>query len=373
MTEHVAAAELEERTIRYADLEPDDAAFIDTRLEGSKGKVNYPLIGAGVSENPNQQIPVNEPHGFALGAAVMGEGVVNSLHLHFTAEVFMCFGGEWQFRWASEEVDGEAVVRDGDVISIPTWVFRGFTSLSDDAWLYTALGRDRSGGLIWYPDVLERAGELGMYLTTDGRIIDRGPGAPEPSDETLVTPMTEDELASLRDVSVEEMRQRLARPDDLEWSQRPFLDSTLPGGGAELAIVVGYGITQDRDQHPRLVEPHGLTLAWLRADPGNGMLVHRHDRAQAVIVKHGHWRVACNTGDAEVAVEVGPFDTVSLPPGSWRRFEVVGDEPAQLAVITQGDGQVPIEWHPDVVNAAREDDVAVDANGYVAPAHLIGA
>lgn len=365
------AEELERRTIRYDHLVPDEAAFIDTRLPGSDKKLNYPLIGAGVSENEKQVVPVTDPHGFSLGAAVMPAGVTNSLHLHFTAEVFMCFGGEWRFRWGIDGADGEVMVREGDVISIPTWIFRGFTSESDDSWLYTALGRDRSGGLIWAPSVLERAAELGMYLTAENRILDVGPGNPPPDDARLVEPLAEEDFDVLRSVDPDEMRQRLARPEDLEWSDRPFLDSTLPEGGAELAIVVGYGLTEDRDQRPRVHEPHGLSLAWLRAEPGRGLSTHRHDAAQAVIVKDGRWKVTLNHGDDEVDVEVGPYDTVSVPAGAWRRFQSVGDEQGQLAVITEGDGKVAIDWHPDVAAAARADGVTHDANGYLAPAHLV--
>lgn len=367
----VSAEELEYRTIRRTDLVPDEAAFIDTRLPGSDRKLNYPLIGAGVSENAAQAIPVIEPHGFSLGAAVMPAGVTNSLHLHFTAEVFMCFGGEWQFRWGPDGTQGEAIVREGDVISIPTWMFRGFTSKADDAWLYTALGRDRSGGLIWGPSVLDRAAEYGMYLGIDNRIIQTKPGAAPPEGVERVAPLTEKDLDALRVVTEGEMRQRLATPEDLVWCATPFLDSTLPSGGAELAIVVGYGLTEDRVQQPRVHEPHGLTVAWLRAYPGRGMSSHRHEHAQAVIVKQGRWRLTLNTGADETVVEVGEYDTVSIPVGAWRRFESIGDQPGQLAVITEGDGKVAIEWAPDVVAAAREHDVAHDANGYVAPAHLV--
>jgi quercetin dioxygenase-like cupin family protein len=368
----ISPSELESRTIFHADLIPDEAAFIDTRLPGSKGKLNYPLIGAGVSENAVQNIPVNEPHGFGLGAAVMRKDVTNSLHLHFTAEVFMCFGGEWRFRWGVEGDEGEAMVRDGDVISIPTWMFRGFTSESDDAWLYTALGRDVSGGLIWAPSVLEAAAEYGMYLDVDGHIVETEPGEGPPEGVDVIEPLGDEDLATLRSVSPEEMRERLARPDDLVWSSQPFVDSDLPTGGADLATVVGYGLTEDREQQPRVHEPHGLTLAWLRAEPGRGMSLHRHDHAQAVIVKAGRWRVTLNR-EEPVSVEVGPFDTVSIPVGAWRRFESIGDQTGQLAVITEGDGKVAIEWDPQILEEALANGVAHDANGYVAPTHLVGA
>jgi mannose-6-phosphate isomerase-like protein (cupin superfamily) len=365
----VTAEELDHRTILRKDLKADRAAFLDTKIPGSERKINYPLIGPGVSENAEQEVPVTEPHGFNLGGAVMPAGVVNNLHLHFTAEVFVCFAGEWQFRWGVDGTDGEAVVADGDVISIPTWIFRGFTSLTDDAWLYTALGRDESGGLIWAPSVIEKAAATGMFLSADGTIIETEPGR-VPTGVELAEPLTADQLATLQRVDEDEMRQRLARPADLVWSDQPFLDSQLPGGGARLACVVGYGMTEDRFQRPRLTDPHGLALAWLRAEPGQGVGVHRMAEAEVLIVKTGRLRVTLNR-ERPVSVDLGPYDTVSVPRGAWRRFESVGDAPAQWVAITEGDGRVYLEWDEQVVADARGKDVALDPNGYLAPASLL--
>jgi mannose-6-phosphate isomerase-like protein (cupin superfamily) len=365
----VTSSELEHRTILRKDLKADRAAFLDTKIPGSEGKINYPLIGPGVSENAEQVVPVTEPHGFNLGAAVMTAGVVNNLHLHFTAEVFMCLAGEWQFRWGVDGTDGEALVQDGDVISIPTWIFRGFTSKTDDAWLYTALGRDRSGGLIWAPSVIEKAAQTGMFLSADNQLIETAPGE-RPQSVDLAKPLTQDQLATLERVSVDEMRERLTKPDDLIWEDEPFLDSRLPGGGAQLALVIGYGLTENRFQRPRLTDPHGFSLAWLRADPGDGVGRHRIAEAQVLIVKRGRVRVTLNADDP-VSVEIGAYDTLSIPKRAWRRFESIGEEPAQVAVLTEGDGRVRIDWAPDVVATAREKDVALDPNGYLAPASML--
>lgn len=365
----VTKEELTHRTILRRDLKEDTAAFLDTKIPGSEAKVNYPLIGPGVSENPDQVVPVTEPHGFNLGGAVMPAGVLNNLHLHFTAEVFVCFAGEWQFRWGVNGADGEAIVSEGDVISIPTWVFRGFTSLTDDAWLYTALGRDESGGLIWAPSVIEKAAETGMHLSTDSKIIETEPGA-VPEGVELVKPLDADQLAALRVYSTDDMRQRLAKPADLVWHDQPFLDSRLPGGGAQLALVVGYGLTEDRFQQPRLCDPHGLSLAWLRAEPGQGMRTHRVQESQAILIKSGRLSVTLNQDD-QVSTEIGAYDVLSVPPGAWRRFEAVGDEPVQFVVLTEGDGRVYLEWAADVVAEALANDVALDPNGYVAPASLL--
>jgi hypothetical protein len=39
------------------------------------------------------------------------------------------------------------------------------------------------------------------------------------------------------------------------------------GGGARLALVVGYGMTEDREQEPPITNPHGFSVAWLGALP----------------------------------------------------------------------------------------------------------
>ncbi|MYW06703.1 hypothetical protein GT354_52180, partial [Streptomyces sp. SID3343] len=66
--------------------------------------------------------------------------------------------------------------------------------------------------------------------------------------------------------------------------------------GAELAAVIGYGLTEDRHQQPHLADPHGFSVAWLRARTGEGVLTHRHDRTQVLTVRSGRWRVTVGTG-----------------------------------------------------------------------------
>lgn len=369
---NVTQADLESRTLRRAELVPDRAAFIDTKIPGSDQKVNYPLIGPGVSENDDQVVPITDEHGFNLGAASMPAGVTNNLHLHFTAEVFVCVAGSWQFRWGVNGDDGEALVEPGDVISIPTWVFRGFTSVgTDDAFLFTALGRDVSGGLIWAPSVLERAAEYGLHLTRDNKLVETAPGE-KPVGVELKRPLTPEQLAGLRTYSAEDMRPRHAKPADLSWSASPFLDSRLPSGGAELALVVGYGLTEDRDQGTRLADPHGFNLGWLRAEPGRGVSTHRITESEVLIVTAGRWRVTLNRED-QVSVELEPGDTLSVPKGAWRSFESIGDETAQTVVITGGEGRTRVEWAPDVVEAAAGTDRVIDANGYAADRSMIFA
>ncbi|MET4781048.1 cupin domain-containing protein [Glaciihabitans sp. UYNi722] len=363
-------AEVERRTIRKSDWVPCNSAFIDCRTPGSDRKENYAFIGAGVSQNASQVVNLTENHGFNTGAAGMPNGISNNLHLHFTAEVFINLGGEFRLRWGVDGKQGEYISTDGDIISIPTWIFRGFTNEGpDEGILYTVLGRDAPGGIIWGPSVLKEAESYGLHLTADNQLIDTVAGDVVPENVPLITPMQQRYIDELTDYSVEELRTRVVQTGDRVYSRNAVLCAALPGGGGELSLVIGYGMTQDRRQVPRIHEPHSFNVAWIRAAAGEGLLRHRHDRTQAILVKSGRWEITLN-GHPATTVELGPADSFSVPEGSWREFRCVeaGETGSgELLVINGGDDRVYLDWAPEVVEAARQADWMIDPNGYLAP------
>lgn len=371
MTEVIVdGPEIDRRTIRRSDWVPCKAAFIDCRTPGSDQKDNYSFIGAGVSQNSDQFVNLTENHGFNTGAAGMPRGISNNLHLHFTAEVFVNLGGEFRLRWGVDGKEGEYISTDGDVVSIPTWVFRGFTNEGpDDGVLYTVLGRDNTGGIIWGPSVLKEAESYGLHLTADNRLIDTVAGDQVPDDVQLIKPMQRKYIDELTTYTAEQMRSRVVQPGDRVFSDNALLCNSIPGGGAELSLVIGYGMTENRRQVPAIHEPHSFNLAWVRAAAGEGLLRHRHDRAQAVLVRSGRWEVSVNA-DPATAVVLGPADSFSVPEGAWRSFRCVEagpDGPGELLVINAGDDRVYLQWAPEVVEAARANDWMIDPNGYLAP------
>ena len=375
----VTEDELDRRTIRRRDLVSCNAAFIDCRTPGSDRKENYSLIGNGVSQNADQVINLQEDHGFNIGAAAMPYGVTNSLHMHFTAEVFFNFRGTWRFRWGKDGKGGEYVSHEGDVVTVPTWIFRGFTNEGvDDGWLFTALGQANTGGIIWGPSVLDEAEGHGLYLTSDNRLIDTAAGDELPDDTSLIRPMPEDLVNSLRVYSDEEMRRRVTQPGDLVWCEEPFLCSLIPGGRAQLASVIGYGMAENRDMEPRVTNPHSFNVAWLRAAVGEGMLQHWHAENQVLIVRSGTWEVTLNTGADEVSVVLEPEDTLSVPPYAWRTFRARStgsdssiDGFAQMLVINGGDARVRLHWSGELWKNVSDKGISRDADGYVAPAFLL--
>ena len=135
---------------------------------------------------------------------------------------------------------------DGDIISVPTWIFRGFTNEGpDDGILLTVLGHDVTGGIIWGPSVLQ-----------GGRVVRSAPDRRQPADRhrrrrraarptsPLIKPMKQKYIDELTTYTVEEMRRRVIQPGDRVYSRTSLLCASLPGGGAELASAIGYGMTR---------------------------------------------------------------------------------------------------------------------------------
>lgn len=361
-----------DRLIRYDDLVPCSLAFIDCKIPGSERKVNYSIIGAGVTQSSEQVVNLAEPHGFALGVAAMPHGVTNNLHMHYTAEVFMIYRGEWRFRWGADGEDGEIVGRAGDVLSIPTWIFRGFTNTgSDDSWIFTLLGRDESGGVVWHPSILEGAAEHGLYLTRDNMMIDTTDGSEKPDDADLIRPLTAADIASMRRYSPEEMAARMVSADELRWSDRALLDHVLPGHASALAPVIGAGMSEDRDGQAKITNQHGFMLEWVRIEPGQQVGPFRVDPKQVIIVREGDLEIELGRGNGATRAVADPWATFAIPADCWRTFRSVGEVPALFSLTTAGDARPTIEWDAEIDEAARAAGVAHDPNGYLAPVHLL--
>lgn len=357
------------RIIEPSDFVADTAAFIDVRLPRSAGKASYSFIGPGVSQNADQTVNLMEPHGFNVGAASMPYGCINNQHLHFTAEVFICTSGRWRFN-VGIDADQHVEVGADTVFSAPTWVFRGFENVGgDDGWLFTVLGGDDTGGILWSPSVLRAAAQTGLYLSRDLAIRDARRG--DPIDD-VIQPLTSEQLASVRKVTATDLAARVVEPEMLRWSDRALLSQVLAGNNSFLAPVIGFGMTEDRDQVAPIVAPHGFSVEWLCVEPGSSVGTHRHDVAQVLFLVHGDWEVSLNRGGDTLAAHPATGSVVSVPAGAWRNFTNVGTTAARAIIVNGGDSRTRLEWDEMVVDAARAAGWALDANGYLAPADLVG-
>jgi quercetin dioxygenase-like cupin family protein len=365
----ISQAEANSRHVKRSDYQSCTVAFIDCKKPGSHLKQNYSIIGPGVTSSTEQVINLPEAHGFNIGAAAMPPGITNNLHIHFTAEVFMVYDGEYTFRWGPNG-ENEFIGRPGDILSIPTWIFRGFTNTGEsEGWVFTTLGGDNTGGVIFHPDIIREAAEFGLYISRSNMLIDTSKGDPVPTEDQCIAPMADEDVAMLREYSLEEMRQRVVTTEDRDY--RPaFIDMALENCGAEIAPVIGHGISQNRDHTARIRNPHGFSMEWLRLHPGQRVSPFSLDEKMVVIPRGDGAKVVMNDA-GDVSLVLDAWETLSVPSGVVRAFENTSEAAVEMLVIVSGDHQKHPKFHGHVIEAAFENGNALDAQGYVADAHLI--
>lgn len=365
----LSQADADARRIKRSDYVSCTVAFIDCKKPGSHLKENYSIIGPGVTSSSEQVINLPEAHGFNIGAAAMPNGITNNLHVHFTAEVFIVQKGEWTFRWGSNG-ENTFVGHEGGIVSVPTWIFRGFTNTGpDDGWLFTVLGGDNTGGVIFHPEIIREAAGYGLYISNQNTLIDTSRGDSVPASADCIPPMPDEDVARLREVPPEVMRKRVVTEADRDF--RPgFIDAHLPGCGAELAPVIGFGLTQNRDHAAPITNPHGFSVEWLRLAPGASVSAFSLPDKMVVIMRKGRMRLALNAG-ADVVVTLEAWETYSIPAGALRSLVALGDDPVEALVVVSGDHRKRPEFAADVLAAAQAAGMGLDAGGFAAKAALL--
>jgi mannose-6-phosphate isomerase-like protein (cupin superfamily) len=303
----------------------------------------------------------------------MPPGKHNPPHMHFTAEVFMCVHGRWDLQWGFNPGVLKAGIGPGDIASVPTWIYRGFQNTGDvEGFMFTALGRDDTGGVLWGPDTLEAARAQGVHLTEDYRIIDEQAGQTwNDATDRRLQPMTPAEIGELRVWSAEQMARRVVRFADLAWSSNALLDARLPGCGAQMAPVIGLGMSQDRNHEAPVINSHGFSIEWLRIPPGGSVSRHGLREKQVLVVYQGQVEIEVESDEGMTSMSLRGqpdiWDTYAMPADCWRSYRNRGDGDALVIVMSAGDGRKMIEWPASTLQAAGDRDVGVDANGYVAP------
>jgi quercetin dioxygenase-like cupin family protein len=379
--------ELRSRFIPYSSLRYSTDAFIDYRIPGCGPKKNYALIGPGVSQNPNQPVSLREKHGFQVGGVAMPPGVTNPPHMHFTAEVFINTRGTFHLHWGFNPERFEYPLAEGDIASVPTWIYRGFeskgTANGDEGFMFTALGQDDTGGILWGAATLEAARQQGVHLTEDYQIIDEHLGGTWNDAMKRLQPMTPEEVSELRTWSPEQMRQRVVKFSELDWSGRALLDSALPGCGGKLAPVIGHGMSAERNHLAPIMNAHGFSIEWLKIPAGGSVSLHKLAAKQVLAVYQGSVEISIQnqpsalTNSAQSAMQLVASgspqgnDSYAMPADVWRSYRNAGQQEAVMLLMTPGDERKRIVWAPDVIERAAAAGYTHDANGYVGPKRFI--
>ena len=285
--------DLNTRIVRYGDLMPCRTAFIDAHTPGSDQKENFTIMGGGVSESADQHVHIADTPGFNIGAAGQPPKCRNSLHTHRTAEVFFVLSGRWRFFWGVDGKDGEVVLEEGDLINIPTGIFRGFENIGTDYGMIMAVlgGDDAGGGVVWAPQVIEEARAHGLVLAENGRLYDSKKGEYPPSGVSPMPTLNAEELALFPKVSSQEFVPNFVAR---------YWDMMAMADGHPAPVIAADGMLKDRP---------GFRLELLR-DGSIPTDLYQTERHEILMVMRGHWRVKWDGGETSLA----PGDTCAIPP-----------------------------------------------------------
>lgn len=317
--------DMAKRIVRYGELRPCKTAFIDAHTPGSDQKENFTIIGAGVSESPDQFVHIRETPGFNIGAAGQPPKCRNSLHAHRTAEVFFVLSGRWRFFWGRYGKAGEVTLEEGDIINLPTGIFRGFENIGTDYGMIMAVlgGNDAGGGVIWAPHVIEDAKAHGLVLGANGKLYDTKKGEKLPADVTPMPLLTEAELKAFPELPPSAMvRDNVAR----------YWDLVALASMAPVKVIAEHGVLRDRPGF----EVEFLTRGSIPDAP------YATKRHEILMPMRGHWRLTWEDGETIL----NPGDTCAVPPNLRHALAPSMTGEASLYRIMNTDDPAGPTWKP---------------------------
>lgn len=300
---------INDNLVRYMELIPGTSAFIDARTPGSDLKDNFCIIGAGVAESSRQHVHIRETAGFNIGAAGQPPGIKNSLHSHHTAELFVVFRGQFRFYWGNDG-EHEAVLSHGDVISIPTNLFRGFEVVGRDyGFMFSVLGGDDSGGgVVWHPNVIKDSQGYGLYLKSDGTLVDTIDGDKVPNESELMPLLTDEELATFDSYTAQEMMPYVALRKDY----------VPTGGDFDTENVKQYALTGHplADYDFQVKSEDEVSIMAYELSEGGSIPQHSRPEKQVLINFDGDTEVVLTHKGEQASVILTRGDVFSVPEGA---------------------------------------------------------
>ena len=307
---------------KFSDLVPSKLPFVEGKLEGHKNRKNYSIVGPGVAEDISQSIKISTPHSFNLGAVSAMPRNGSGLHSHTTAEVFIIFSGKWRFYWGNEGKD-ETILGAGDIISMPTNMFRGFENAGDqEGTMFVVLGGDDPGIITWLPSVLEKAKTTGMALLNDNTLIDLSKNN-IPKDKTLLSPISSEEIKKFDNYNLSEIEKFICK-----FSKRTNHEVKL-NENFKITQMIGNHF-QNKTFSPIINQNTGFNLSILKSKKGkiNNL---KFSKPTVMFSQIGSWHIQIE----DFEVNLNSKDTISIPINSNVDVSIDSKEESLLNCVTQ--------------------------------------
>jgi len=310
------------RLAKFEDLVPSTLPFVEGKLDGHKERKNYSIVGPGVAEDSKQFVKIAMPHSFNLGAVSAMPMNGSGLHSHTTAEVFIIYSGSWRFYWGAEGKD-ETVLGAGDIISMPTNMFRGFENVGKkEGLIFVVLGGDDPGIITWVPSVLEKAKQTGMALLNDNSLIDLSKNA-IPKDKALLNLISSDEINKFDNYKLNQLEKFICK-----YSNRINYKNII-NENFNLTQVLGNNF-QDQNFNPIINQNTGFNFSILSSKKGKLENL-KFSKPAIMFSQKGIWQIKID----DFEFKLNPKDTISIPLNSNVNIEVNEDEESLLNCVTK--------------------------------------
>ena len=311
-----------ERIARFNELTPSTLPFVEGRIEGHKERKNYSIVGPGVAEDSQQSVKISEPHGYNLGAVSANPKNGSGLHSHTTAEVFLIYSGNWRFYWGADGRN-EIILSKGDIISMPTNMFRGFENAGDEEGLiFVVLGNDDPGIITWVPNVLIKAKETGLALLDDNSLVDLKESKIPPN-RKLLEPITNEMLQKFDNYEINEIEKFICR-----FKNQTNHEIDLKNG-IKLIQIIGSNFSDNKYDH--LINHNtGFNLSILKAKKG---LIEDliFDKPTILFSQKGNWKVKIEKDE----FNINSKDTFSLPLNTKVSISIDNNEECFLNCVSK--------------------------------------
>ena len=311
-----------ERIARFNELTPSTLPFVEGRIEGHKERKNYSIVGPGVAEDSQQSVKISEPHGYNLGAVSANPKNGSGLHSHTTAEVFLIYSGNWRFYWGADGKN-EIILSKGDIISMPTNMFRGFENAGDEEGLiFVVLGNDDPGIITWVPNVLIKAKETGLALLDDNSLVDLKESEIPPN-RKLLEPITNEILQKFDNYQINEIEKFICRFKDQTNHEIDLKN------GIKLIQIIGSNFSNNKYDH--LINHNtGFNLSILKAKKG---LIEDliFNKPTILFSQKGTWKVKIEKDE----FNINSKDTFSLPLNTKVSISIDNNEECFLNCVSK--------------------------------------
>ena len=310
------------RTAKFNELTPSTLPFVEGKLQGHKDRKNFSIVGPGVAEDSKQFVKISKAHGFNLGAVIAKPKNGSGLHSHTTSEVFLIYSGKWRFYWGVKGND-EIILTPGDIISMPTNMFRAFENIGDDEGLiFVVLGGDDPGIITWVPDALIRAKETGMALLDDNSLIDL-PKSEVPEGKKLLEPISDEELNKFDNYSLKDLEKFICKFHEKSNNE------TNIGNGIKIIQILGKKF-ENKNFDPIINQNAEFNLSILKSKKGR---IDNLDFKKPTILfsQKGLWKIEIE-GER---VKLYSKDTFSVPQNSKISISTSDEEDSYLNCVSQ--------------------------------------